>query len=163
MTATVEKLDPPCGRCEGIYPDTKAHIYCDGGPGLWVTRRARWERRGYGQCGTCRRTQDRMERGDSMTATVEQIAKAHPNYSTGAGGPYCQGCGEPIPAPGGNYTLGWTQHVVAATVAAQGAAAPTVTAEQRDAAVMILCTAGVGPAAAVADQILAVLGIEVTR
>ena len=58
-----QPLNPPQGRCEGIFPPagTRGYIFCDGGTGLWVTRRARWFRNGYGQCGTCKREQDQIE------------------------------------------------------------------------------------------------------
>lgn len=54
-------LLPPRLHCEGWGPiqataGTIAEEHCDGGTGVWVTRRARWVRSdGLHQCGTCKR------------------------------------------------------------------------------------------------------------
>lgn len=60
---SLEKLPKPqlyCeGWCRGSGSSSQKHEFCDGGPGVWVTRRARWIRNGYYQCGTCKRRDDK--------------------------------------------------------------------------------------------------------
>ncbi|ROR95488.1 hypothetical protein EDD28_0041 [Salana multivorans] len=48
-----------------------------------------------------------------------EVWREHPNYSTGAGGPYCQGCEAPIKAFEGNYSLGWVKHVAEVAASAE--------------------------------------------
>lgn len=58
-----ERLPKRSGYCEGwargVGSSSQRHEFCDGGPGVFVTRRALWIRGGYLQCGTCKKNDDR--------------------------------------------------------------------------------------------------------
>lgn len=51
--------------CEGWNHAGVKRTPCDGGSGVWVTRRARWERDGYLQCGTCKKHDDERLKEES--------------------------------------------------------------------------------------------------
>ena len=53
-----------------------------------------------------------------MSALTDRIAAEHGIMSSGAEGPYCKGCGTPVEAIGGNYTIGHAAHIAAVTEAA---------------------------------------------
>lgn len=52
------RMEKRTGFCEGWNRRGPEREHCDGGPALWITRRALWIRSGYLQCGTCKRRDD---------------------------------------------------------------------------------------------------------
>lgn len=46
------------GWARGVGTSRLRHEFCDGGPGLFITRRGLWMRDGYYQCGTCKKRDD---------------------------------------------------------------------------------------------------------